>query len=144
MVFPRPHHTSLQQADTFFNPVLRRCDQLRGRRGGGCAQVRNEVRNRMVDLMPNRGDHGQPRRRNCPRQGFVVETGEVFKRATPARNQNDVDAKWVARPLTIEEAHAVCHLCGTKRALHDGGIKDQVQPGMATLNHLDDVMDGGS
>ena len=118
------------------DPVLRGRDQLR--RGGGCrgAQVGDEVRDGEVHLVPDRRDDGQLRRRDDARKLLVVEAGEVLDRPAAAREDDDVYSPGVY----IEPANASRDRPRALRALHHCRVDQQIQPGVAAADDVDDVL----
>ena len=66
-------------------------DELRGvgRRGG--ADVGDEVRNREIDFVADRGNDRHGTRGDRARQRLVVERPEIFGRSAAASDDDDVD-----------------------------------------------------
>src|ERR1700722_852458 len=62
------------------------------RRGGGRRrpQIGHEIQNRKICLVTHRRNHRNPRRRNRPRQPFIVERRQIFRRSAAARHHNHI------------------------------------------------------
>ncbi len=71
--------------------VLCFCDELGGGGGSGGAQVRGEVGDGEVGFMADGGDDGQARGGDGAGNALGVEGGQVFKRASAAGEDDDVD-----------------------------------------------------
>ena len=70
--------------------MLRLGNQFRGRRGRGRSQVRHKICNRKIRFVPDRRDHRQVRRDNCPRHPLAIESAQVLKRSAAARYDDHV------------------------------------------------------
>ena len=66
---------------------------LGGRRWRWRAEVRDEVRDRDVDLVSDRGNHRHRGRRDRPRQDLLVERPEILDRSAAASDDHHVHAR---------------------------------------------------
>ena len=76
--------------DSLLDLVVSLGKELGGRRGRGGPEVRDEIGNGEVGLVPHRGDNGQLRRGNRPGQQLAVKRMEIFKRAASACDHDHV------------------------------------------------------
>ena len=114
-------------------------DELGGGRWGGGAEVGDEVGDGEVGLVADGGDDGQMRGGDGAGEGLVVEGGEVFDGASAAGDEDEVGAFEVL----VEPADAGNDAARTGRSLHDGGVDEEVEAGVAAADDGDDVADDG-
>jgi hypothetical protein len=146
-----------EQFDALLDAVLSCCDEFRGGRGSGGAQVGNEIRDGEVGLVANGGNNRQFRGGDGACESFIVESGEVFQRASAARDEDEIDLGGEMDRL-INFAFALAGLAlvglalvepadsrgdrgGAFGALHGGGIDEKVEARVAAANDLDDVVE---
>ena len=68
-------------------------NQFGSSRGGGGAQVRNVVANGGVDFVTDSADDRHRAGTDRTRHDFFIEGPQVFQRAAPANQQNDIDRR---------------------------------------------------
>ena len=90
-------------------------DELGGVGGRRRAHVGDEVEQRLVGFVPDRGDDGGAHRVHRADQRLVGEGEQVLDGAAAARDDDDVDVRVPLEP--VERLH---HLGGRPRALHRG------------------------
>ncbi len=66
-------------------------DQLGGGAGRWCAQIGDEIGDREIDLVSNRGDDRQFCRGNGARDDFLIELPQIFDAAAAARDDDQID-----------------------------------------------------
>ncbi len=134
---------ALEGVDALFDAVLRGGDELGGGGGGGGAEVGDEVGDGEVGLVADGGDDGELRGGDGAGEGLVVEAGEVFEGASAAGDEDEVD---VVMPggWRLNQRMPAATLAGQLRALHDGGVDEEVEAGVAAADDGDDVADDGA
>jgi len=131
---------AFERDDALFDAMLGGGDELGGGRGGGGAKVGDVVCDGVVDLVADGGDDGELRGDDGAGEELVVEAGEVFERASSAGDEDEVDLIGMA----IEVADAGGDAGRALFALHDGGVDEEVEAGVAAADDVDDVADGGA
>jgi hypothetical protein len=63
--------------------------------GGGGAVIRDQIRNGGVVLMPEAAHHRHWKLRQCPRQGFPIEDGQVFPAASTTGQHHGIDRQFL-------------------------------------------------
>ena len=84
----------VERLDALLNAVLGGGNKFGGSRGSSGAQIGDEVCNGEVGLVADRGDDRQRGGRNGAGERLVVESGEVFQRASAARDQDEISLSW--------------------------------------------------
>ena len=126
--------------DALLDAVLGGGDEFGGGGGGGGAEVGDEVRDGEVGLVADGRDDGQP------------EAAMVRARASslkPARSSMEPPPRAMRMRSTlfgvgVEAADAGDDGGGAVRALHGGGIDQQIEARVAAANDLDDVVQDGA
>ena len=100
------------------------------------AEVRDEVGDRDVDLVSDRGNDRHRGRRDRPRQDLLVERPEILDRSAAASDDHHVDAR-DARDRLERTGDVLARAV----ALHAHRPHDQVRIGMPAAQDLDDVLE---
>ncbi len=129
-----------ERGDPLLDAVLGSGNEFGGGGGGGRAQIGDEVGYGEVGLVADRRDDGELRRGNGAGEGFVVEAGEVFDGAAAAGDEDEVGLLG----MLIEEADAGGDGAGAFGALHEGGVDQQVEAGVAAADDFDDVVENSA
>ena len=108
--------------------------QFRGGRRRRSAQIRHEIGNRKIRLMPDCGDHRYRAGRNRARDRFLVESPQVFERSASARNNHHFRP---SRPAEICEARH--HLLRRAVSLHLRRVNTHVAPREPAFQNLENV-----
>ena len=107
---------------------------LGGGRGCRGAQVGHEVGDRVVRLVAHRRDRGDAGRGDRPGHRLLVEGPEVLEAAAAAGEDDHVEsADAVERPDPLHDLGR-----GTL-ALHEGGVDEHLEVGVARAKHAQDV-----
>src|SRR6185312_450873 len=104
-------------------------------RGGGCAEVGDEVRDSEVGLVADGGDDGNLGCSDGAGERLVIEAGEIFDGAAAASENDDVDERGVG----IEVADSGGDRGAAVGALHGRWVDKQVETGVAAAGDGDDV-----
>ncbi len=109
-------------------------EQLRRVGGGGRADVGDQVEQRGVRLVPDRGDDRGGCLRHDSHEPLVGERQQVLDGSAAARDDDDVHAA-----LGVEPLHRLHHLASAAGALHGGvpGLEgDRGPPAARVLQHV--------
>ena len=109
-------------------------DQLGGVGRGGGADVGDEVEQRLVGLVADRGHHRRTEPEHRPDEGLVGERQQVLDRPAAAGHHDHVDA-WVA----LEPVERLHHLARCAGALHGGVRHLEGDAGPAPSGVVEDV-----
>ncbi len=90
--------------------------------------------------MADGGDDGELAGGDGAGQGLVVEGGEVFEGAAASCDDDEVNSVG----MCVEPGDAVDDRLRAVCALHEGGIDEEIQAGVATADDGNDVADDGS
>src|SRR5580700_9030054 len=101
----RPHQPLPRRLRLRFHFHPRPDHQLRRRRRRCCPQVRHKIHNREIRFVPHRRNHRNPRRRHRPRQSFIIESRQIFRRPTTASHNNHFHRAALIAPHLIEMPH---------------------------------------
>src|ERR1700674_278340 len=89
--------------------------------------------------MPDRRNHRDRRRRNGARDGFLVESPEVFERPAATR-----DYDYLCPPRSAEILKAAANIFDRYRTLHTCGEKAPMQAGESARENFEEVADEGA
>ncbi len=113
--------------------------EFRGRGRRRCAQVRDEVCDREIDLVADAGDQRQAEPGDRARERLVIEGEEVLERPAAAHQEQDVDFAASVR----EREHRRDFARGA-RALHGHGVEEHRNAEEAAAQHVEHVPERGA
>ena len=103
--------------------------------------------------MADGGDNRDRRFKNGPRDHLLVESPQIFQAASASSQQNQVELRTCSpgvRPgdptdgPLIEQSNGAGNFLGSPCPLHAAGSDDDFQSGLASLNDVQDIADGGA
>src|SRR5712691_2336732 len=113
--------------------------QFRRRRRCWRPQVCNKIHDCEVRLVTHRGYHRNLRCRHRPRQSFIIERRQIFRRP-PAPSHNDhFHAAAVIVAKFVEIPHPVCHFRRRQISLHLRWINHRTHRVMPSPQNIQDV-----
>ena len=132
----------LQPSIQFFRlrfDLLPRPDhQFRSRRRSRRPQIGDKIHDGEIRLVPDGRDHGNLRIRDGSRQPLMVETGEVFGRASATRNDDDLN-RAAATQVLMKASKSGHHFPRRRIPLHLRRIDQHIRRMMPSCQNVQDV-----
>src|SRR5262249_30193168 len=119
-----------QLLDTFKQLLFRPNDDLRGRTWCRGAEIRDEIRDRKIDLVTHCRDHRLLRADDCPSHPLLVEWPKIFHRTPATGDDNHIHVR-----TAIEKIDAIHNLQRSAISLNFSGEDQYVHGVMTTFKY---------
>ena len=134
----------IEAGEVVGDAVLGLGDELGGGGRRGRAEVGDEVGDGEVGFVAYGGDDGNLRGGDGAGDALRVEGGQVFKRASAAGDDDDIDQSLAFGAGIIEAGDGGFDFGGGGLALHAGSADEDVEAGVAAAGDVEEVADDGA